>query len=253
MKYCLLYLFVHSYLSCRVNNHLNKDIRGVSVVYQWPLLHNDGSVTFFRDSFEFYHYSNVRIYRLPKLHEATFVGKAGEVKLHDKIEYDYFLFKEKDSTGILYSDTLFHSIKPVNEFIKMRGIKVNPNAIFSDNDSLLFVSGNIDKDFFYSIYVPKVKFDKSYNDTSVYYFINKNLVNDFSLNPQLDSIYKSKLYRIRLIYNSYYDTLIKREVDKREIEYFLSEAVLKYNPTYNNLYQDFKKRTATVIRSLQTS
>lgn len=244
MKIFILIVWAFCSFSCSIKSKTIENVKGIKVKSAWPLINKDGGIFISRDSFEYYQADNVNLYLIPVLYTSELMQGGKSYQLPDKFEYEYFFFKTGEAKGVLYfKDSIKQPDVHVDSFLKLRGLIINEQSLFGQNDWFYFKGNLKDKENFCVVYLPRIKPDRSYNDTSFYYFSKSAFNNDFSLHRQLDSVYKSRLYAVRLLYNAYYDTVNNAKVNRREILYYMENTVLRDRERFLRLREDFIRRS----------
>jgi hypothetical protein len=232
MKAASFFFIALFFAQCGVNGKM----KGIKVINNWPIVYNDGSVYNARDSFEYYKNGDICVYKIPVLHTSTLVQKGIEYPLPDHVRFEYLFFRKKSDRGVLFfNDTVKAENLSVDSFLILRGIRTNPEIFFVANDSLLVINEIERGNRFCAIYLPRIKYDRSYNDTSFFYFTLHPFNQEYTLNRKLDSLYNARVEKIRLFYNPYHDSTINRQVGSREILYEMRNCTLDNRLEFNRI------------------
>ena len=202
------------------------------------MVRNDGFIINMLDSTFISYYKNFVIYTLPYTYSMQFQGKI----INEYIKFEYFIYNKNELHGVKF--------KSLDDSI---GVKITVDSIvksksYSDSkffvhpgDSLVYKrtysSGNeiIEK------YVPEVKYDETYNDTSFYYYEDKLRNVDFSFSKQMDSAHQLKLVKIRFLYNPTYWEKYKLNVQQRELSFELNESKQIPDKDILNIVEKYEK------------
>jgi len=253
----IIYLFLAVILiscnSCFLNKKINKDsneIKGINLFTKLDFVKSDNGKTFtVNDSVSIFYYKDLVLYRIPVPFDSMkAISKTKDTVTNQyvstKINHKYFLFRQGNKIGLQYDSLNFspHQFE-VDSFLKFNSFS---NAKFYDktNDSLY-------KEFFDNnsvltrIYVPKVKYDPSYNDTTKMFFSKSLNDIDFSFSSDLDSQLKMKLFRVEAIFNPIPKGLYSFAVPKRTFLFEMKankESDLQMEKKYFRLFQSQMQR-----------
>lgn len=113
----------------------------------------------------------------------------------------YFVFEQHAKAGLAFTSLAGNNgTKQVTDsFLTTRAYR-GFEPYNSRNDSLVSSTGQ-GKGIFVQAYVPKVKHDITYPDTSYFYFDSTMQDVKYSLSRILDSTYQSKVYKVHILYN----------------------------------------------------
>src|SRR6202008_2673777 len=173
-----------------------------------PGLDSTDQIVYSRDTIGLFYWEDLVLFKIPNTHSFSkmIVNKEGDILSEEllKIEkqFKYFIYKKGDSTGTLYDLIKSNNgtMLPVDSFLKKKAI-MNFSSFFDatrHNDSLIIWERQgqilIEK------YIPKIKYDASYNDSTILFYKDRFGEMDFSLSKELDSIKQMKLCEVRFVY-----------------------------------------------------
>ena len=90
-------------------------------------------------------------------------------------------------------------------------------------------------------YLTKKKINISFPDTSIYYFSKKNNNGGLSLNSYMDSLFNSKLYKVRFVFNTSYQEGVLESIPSREFSVEKKEIKLQNENKVINFIERFTK------------
>jgi hypothetical protein len=158
------------------------------------------------DSAILIHYKDLILYLAGYTFQETFTtldtnwNIIDEKILDPETRYTPFVYKKDHVWGLKFDSlTSKHSrIFPVDSLLKEKTFKEGLFAI-TENDSLVY-SGTDENNIFLEKYIPRIKYDLSYSDTSFFYYSSELNHIDYSFSKKLDSTKKMKLFRVRHFY-----------------------------------------------------
>lgn len=181
---------------------------------------SDKSYYVLNDTVGIIYYDDFTIIKIPITEQTSIVnsednGRIVETILNSQIKNEYFIYQNKKGYGLLFqslNDSLPEKF-PIDSILNTWTFK-NWKFFNEDLDSLVFTKSEFNGDT-KQTWVPTMKPDLSYAD-STYLFFSKSLNNlPFSFSPELDRVHNSKLYKVKMIYNSITDdantTIPRRE------------------------------------------
>ena len=169
------------------------------------------------DTIPIYIFEDFMVYKIPHINQILFNWKV----VSEKKAYEYFIFKKGDKLGYLYPDSsqLFTPLSyRVDSMLKTRAYK--DGFSLPDHFSPIFTKSNRGKELRIT-YLTNEKKREMNCDTIQYSFAEDKNVFNYSMSPLLDSIYKKKFYRLRLIFNPFFSHVLNKKLDGREYEYSL--------------------------------
>ncbi len=209
-KNCFVRLCAFSFLlvlSCStiIKPKINKEIRGIKITENFPLIDSKGKLTSY-DTFstKIYYYEDKVLYHSSYHFDSTVDDK----QLISEIRYYFFVYKKGDPLGLLFDpyNNIYGKKILVDSALKKEwcngldfyhGYADNLLTLISSSE--MQDSGIINKTFSFK----GIK-DTGVSGISSYWFTNKLNDIEYSLSKELDSIYKMKVYKIRLKNNSRY-------------------------------------------------
>jgi hypothetical protein len=188
----------------------------VQLTYNLPIIDFIGKFVNYTDSLSILYQDSFVLYRIPYTHSTTEVltnekdSVIEEPRIREELRYEYFIFKKGDQYGYRYDSFAAKQYQKrlVDSFLAVKSF-TTVKLFDLSNDSL--ISSKKLNDEIQETYIPKIKVDSTYCDTSYYYFTSKMPRTILSLSKELDSLKDMKLYKARLLYNSS-GTLPKREI-----------------------------------------
>ena len=153
----------------------------------------------------------------------------------EKKNIQYFIFKKINRIGYLYDSSMKQNIGRDSVYpILRKTYFFEGHFEVVKNDTLIYA--NKEKNgYFIAKYVPKVKYDISFPDTSIYCFSNTFQDGGYPLSVYMDSLWKSNLVSVRFVYNqSRYNltgaTIPYREfaVEKKEIKLENENEIIEF-------------------------
>jgi hypothetical protein len=233
-------------------------LEGFTLSVNWDFQEQAGAeLRKFEHSVDIIHYDNLIMYR-DKIPLMQF-GKRKSVESNDTVYvqqeliedtteqnamFFYFIYKEGNQTGIRYDsddESLFGSFN-VDSLLRVKSLK---GAVFyAENDSLVYSETNSNGFDLFQVYVPKLKIDASYCDTTYMYF-SKLLDNvSYSFSPVLDNTTKIKLAKVIFVYNPGVDHAGKSIAARKMISEIKPLAIKDTNKIIA-LFERYKKETKT--------
>jgi hypothetical protein len=236
-------------LYCGVTKRDNSpQMRVINLIHHLQLVNtDDGKLLDLIDTLNIFYNGDIIIYAVPHSRETsnlTFDKKGNqnnEKLLKRETLYTYFIYKKNDSLGFKY-DSISDSRKKefaVDSFLNLKAFR---NAVFySKNDSLIETISKAGSNILIEKYIPKIKYDESYNDTTYFYFTDKLTNIDYSFSRELDSIKNLKLVKVRFIFNPVPKGLYPFGIPRRELLFEIKEVSLNNPDEILNLFTKFKK------------
>ena len=187
-------------------------IRAIKLKAAVPIGIVNGKVEFFMDSTILYFYKNLICYEQSTTYIKQTVGfnKTNDtiVPLHEVSEIrKKYIIANKDS---LYGYCFETINSTISKRVSIDSIKRRSQLLFAFNDfyeqttkgNEIFIGSVLDeKGGLVEKYVPKLKFNDSFEDSAFYYYMPKGMGNEisFSLSRPLDSSKNRKLYKFRAL------------------------------------------------------
>jgi hypothetical protein len=199
-----------------------------------PILNQHNAAVLFENTFYKTNYNNVIIYEFPHNN----ITHTNGVVLTNDITYDYFVFSKADKYGFMLDSLNDNFTKKllVDSVLTEYALQSLDIDTFS---TFIMSSDNVPVDN-YNI-IKKTKLNDAAID-SAYFYYNKNLKGlNYSLSHKLDSINKSKLFKVELIIKK--DTL-SNIVDRnkyRMITYEIKKCTINNKPDLAFIYRRFRE------------
>lgn len=230
-KLLIRILALLAFLSSSCSTRLNEKIQGVQFYYSLPFIKNDGQIFIMSDSVNIIYYKKFVLLEIPYKVEYSNVvwnseGNSKETLIKEELRHRYFIYEDSQLYGLKYDSLNANTSQKilVDTFLKQT---IFGNMVFYNkkNDSLI-ATHKLTESIILEKYIPKVKYDASYGDSLYFYFNNgfRNL--KYSLSKELDSIKRTKLFKVVSIYNTEYDTLSKIKKPKTSFIFGIKPIVI---------------------------
>ena len=203
-----------SFFSCITSKRktTGQEITAIQLKSSMPIPSGDTELITTDLTLQVYYYQDLSLYQIPiiRTYSKTMLDKEGDVKSSELVKaeiiYKYFIAKKDSPIGVMY-DTLNTNREqrmPVDSFLKINTLTSLSTFLkftkAQNNDSLVNVI-QLSKNETVEKYVPKVKYDQTYNDSTLLYFKKGLSSINFSFSPEMDSLRNAKLVKVRLIFN----------------------------------------------------
>jgi len=212
-------------------------VTGIKVLYNVPILKLNGELLNITDSFFVFYFKDFILYKTPYKHVVENLTTIESVE----VKFKYFVHEKNGSFGFYYdSSKVLKDIKfSVDSFLKLKAFK-GFNFYDRVNDSLIRkIQINAEA---IEIYVPKVKYDQSYGDTTYIYYGPKLKDIEYSFSKELDSTKAPlKAYKVRIVYNSQFYTGYDFRFPRREYFFELREVDARGITQINSLFYQFEQ------------
>lgn len=202
----------------------------------------DGNIKNLKDSFYIGSYGDVIIYKLPLTESLEDMQSIKVIQRN----YRYLIYNSKDTFGYLFTSNkgnvkrvLVDSILNVVAFGE---VKFYDNQ----NDQLIGSFNESDSYEFSEIYIPNIKSDYSYPDTTMIYYSKELKELKFSFSKELEIKTGFKIGKVIFIHNEYFDSVYNMKVPLRKFEFRVSinnqtDYSLLNNILQNNIHLIEKK------------
>ena len=244
VKFAFLLTLLQFNCFTKNKNYYNKII-GNQFSYKFPFVDSSGGKFVIKevvgnDNFIFF-YKNFIIckYFFTKINSSQ--NSYVEIKIPQ-----YLIFKKNKNTGFLYDSTFNKKISSeiVEEVLRKKYFYKSHFEI--DDNVELYQISEFNANEKIVKYLTKVKKDISYPDTTIYYFSKKFTDCDFSLNHYMDSLFQSKLFKVRFIFNSSTignssELIPKRElsVEKNVIENVRENSLINFLERFSKEHPEY--------------
>jgi hypothetical protein len=216
-----LVIWVILYCGCSAIKKTDKEeVKKIYLTFNMPVVKLTGEIIDVHDSMCIYYYKDYILYQLPNHYSL----QDGEKIVLQEIRYNYFAYKKNDKYGYKFAslqDSTGEKIL-VDSLLAEKAF-LNFPFYNKTNDSLVETVENVNNTFLLEKYVPKVKHDISYCDTSFLYYDGSIKNIDYSFSKELDSIMGLKLFKVKLLYNEKYLHAYKMIAPKREFRFEINE------------------------------
>ena len=221
-----------SYCSA-TKKHSNQPLRTITIVTNYDLVMIDnGELIHIEDSFRVSYYQDLILYQVPYLYEVTkpiFKNDTIEEKIiSSEIRYRYFIYKTNNPLGYKYDslNALSNRLFSVDSFLTAKAF-AKFNFYNKENDSLIETTTDRKTKILTEKYIPRIKYDETYADSSYRYFSDHQLKNiEFSFSRYLDSTKNKKLFKVIFIHNPIPKGTYSFYVPRRNLIFEMKETLL---------------------------
>jgi hypothetical protein len=191
-----------------VNKNSYKSIKTITIITNLDFVMVDkGELIHVEDSFRVFYYQDLILYQVPQIYEVTHPlvrnDTIEEKIISSEIRYKYFVYKVTSPFGYKY-DSLSARSRQLFSVDSFLSSKAYAKFKFYDeaNDTLVQTIIDQKTKIVTEKYLPRIKYDETYPDSSYRYFSDYQLKNvEFSFSKYLDSIKNKKLFKVIFIYN----------------------------------------------------
>jgi hypothetical protein len=208
-----------------------KQINGIRLSVKIQLVSTENfSLSTFEDSMEIYYYNNLVLYQFNHpydIRKVTFDTSGNfmhENIIQEGIRNSYFIYQKGDLYGFRYDSITAQTSHRflVDSFLNKK-LSHREETFDVSDDSLVDakkVHGSYD---LFEKYIPKIKLDETYPDSSYYYYNRKMNGIDYSFSKTLDQEKNMKLCRIIFVYNPLRSKKYTQELPRREVRLAIEE------------------------------
>jgi hypothetical protein len=192
MKNITFYLLVINVLLLSCSKREIKS-NALHVIYSAPLFHESGAKIDWGKEFTIYSTDDAFIYELPYFNK----------KVTDsvpKIIKKFFIFKKEAESGLMYIPTQSNSPRVFDVDSVLKAETFKGVDVFKIEEET-FVSKSESKDNIKEVYVPKVKKDMTFPDTTVVTYSTKKLDLNFSWSRSLEEVKNKTVTKVESVYN----------------------------------------------------
>ncbi len=224
-----------------------KTISAIRVTSSLPGVDSQGQMIRHEDTLAVFYYKDLVMYQISILntYSNTVLNKSGDVESETltgvKLVYKYFVFKKGDPFGIIFDsiDSKWGKRISVDSFL-MSNTVTSFDKFYRRkrlNDSLIGIADERGGDIVVEKYIPKMKLDISKSDSTLLY-LNRRLKGiGFSFSNEVDSVRKSKLVQVRIIFSTQLDKVDPYLRQRREILFKLEEVKVKNSEAILKLFK----------------
>lgn len=126
---------------------------------------------------------------------------------------------------------------------------VKNDVFYIPNDSLVETVNGIDGYSMLKKYVPKIKYDDSYADSSYLYFSDNLRDVKHSFSPLLDSTEKMKLCKVIFVYNPIPKGKYDKDMPRRQMLFEIKKITIDEPEKIITLFERFKRNISKSIDS----
>lgn len=184
---------------CKLEKINKTDCQSVRIIYDAPLILNNGSIfDFVSDSFDISYLSGFTVYKFYRL----VAQDANTDSSYDIIIPEYFMFKDGHQRGTYLNYKNNYNNYSVDSLLRPIAFYKIDDVFKSFPDSLIEIQQTGAGDKLIRQFILKSKPDIDNPDTVKFYFSDKFKNFKFSLSPSLEKISGLKLIRYSMIFNS---------------------------------------------------
>ena len=190
-----------------IKKNSNQPVRTITVIANYDFVMADsGKLIHVEDSFKVSYYQDLILYHVPYTNEVSklFVKNdtIEEEIMSSDIRYKYFIYKTNSTMGYRYDslNARGNRLFSVDSFLTAKAF-AKFKFYNKENDTLIETVIDQKTNVQLEKYIPRIKYDETYPDSSYRYFSDlfKNVKYSFSEN--LDSIKNKKLFKVIFIHN----------------------------------------------------
>jgi hypothetical protein len=192
MKNLFLYFVIINFLisGCSKRSISNN---AVNISFSAPLFHESGAKFEFEKEFTIFSTHDALIYEIPYFHRE-------ETDSVPKIIKKFFIFKKEAESGLMYIPTQSNSPRVFDVDSVLKAETFKGVDVFKIEEET-FVSKSESKDNIKEVYVPKVKKDMTFPDTTVVTYSTKKLDLNFSWSRSLEEVKNKTVTKVESVYN----------------------------------------------------
>jgi hypothetical protein len=216
-------------------------IRRIKINYNLPILKPEGGLLNIKSDFNIFYENENVLFKLPLVH--TYENETEVFRVDTT--YNYLVFRKGDKYGLWYEyiNTKKHKIVLVDSILTSRAFK--NLKLYSSNDSLISsisVSGKQKSEK----YVPKLKLDYSYGDTTYISYSNEFKNIDYSFCKELESAKNLKICKMEVLYNSQFYKGFPLKFPERKISFEMRELPVIKSDSIGFIFDKFKNDLRTI-------
>jgi hypothetical protein len=209
-----------------------------TVTFSIPIIHQDGQSEIVTDSFSVLKHNEYLLYELPYTRS---VENETEL-LSVTVKFNYLLHKKGERYGFFF-DSL-SSNKPRKTLVdSILSSKIFYSFEFynNKNDSLVETC-KIENESVVEKYIPKIKYDQSYPDTTYFYYTDKQLNIDYSFSSELENAKKKKIFKVEMFYKSQSYEGFNFKAPERIFSFNLKEVIINNESEILDFFLRTKKQ-----------
>ena len=229
------------------NREIDAEMQAYSVILNWELVRlEDGSIFNLKDTFTIVQKNQINMYIISKPFENSYTtyNKNDSIiseKLETGINYNYYLFKEKQAVGIRYDSV--NAKKGVKFLVDSF---INSKTFFKsdinlDSDYQLNKKIQLTKFSDAEIYYTENKKDENFPDSMYLFFSSSFNKAPYKFSKKLDSTHQKKLFKIQIIYNPLRSDKYSFLLPRRELLFEIQKISISDHDPINKLFARFKE------------
>jgi hypothetical protein len=218
----IITFFISSFfVSCTsTKNNGTKNLRRVDLYFNLPIVTDRGDLINISDSLVIFYNSKSILYRIPY---RTVLIDSGEM-INEQIKYNYFIYHKKESKGFFFDSvnvTGYKKIK-VDSFLGTKAL-LGFEVYNKTNDSLVETINDNENFNLIQKFVPKVRIDESYPDTTIVYYKKKFHDLEISFSQALERSNSLQISKVKMLYVPHVIEKSAKELPYRELYVELKE------------------------------
>jgi len=208
---------------------------------------DNGSFIHVEDSFIVSYYQDLILYQVPYTYEITKPNVKNDTIEEDiissEIKYKYFIYKANSPTGYKYDslNSLSNRLFSVDSFLAAKAF-AKSKFYDKENDTLIEATTDQKTKVFAEKYIPQIKYDETYPDSSYMYFSDHKLKNiEFTFSKYLDSVKNKKLFKVIFIHNPIPKGKYPFDVPRRNLIFEMKETQLINSTEIINFFERIRQ------------
>lgn len=226
-------------------------VKALQLYTSLPVQNVEGKLVYYENRSILYESRVFRIYEVPVTHNVsqTFLDTEGETVadtlIRSDVKFRYFIFRAGESTGIWYDSSSAQTGRRQSVDSFLAGSTIRNFSRFYErkwsNDSLLYSSWSNDSSQLTETYIPKVRKNDTFSDTTIMYFRRSLDSFSFSLFRHLDSLKRIKLAGLVIKYNGKPGCAETYSCKKRELAFDVQVIPAQRAVEVDSLIQRYKR------------
>lgn len=230
-------IFPYLITSCQYQNYGSEYINKFILTYNLPVVKLTGELQNVTDKLIIYTKNDLTVYAFPYHYSID----DGNKLIFEEIKFKYFMFKKNELFGYYFDSLKSQNPRKMNvdSLLNEKAFKAN-NFYDSINDSLIIKIKKQENIPLIEKYIPKIRYDFSYPDTTIFYYSNKLKNLNYSFSKDLEKKNNHKISKVRMIYNEYFEEQYRMELPKREFLFELKEDRIKREDPVESLFKFYE-------------
>lgn len=260
----MLVVLVAIFLNCQQSKRINKsNLVGINLLVDWEFIDGETARIFhFKTDVDLIYYDSLVMLR----ERITYLG-LGKRETYERNDTGFniqelvrdstneisrvlfFIYKPRDTSGLKYDSLGAKTGVSFNVDSLIKDKIVRNDVFYIPNDSLVETVNHVEGYSMLKKYVPKIKYDDSYADSSYLYFSDKLRDIKHSFSPLLDSIEKMKLCKVIFVYNSIPKGKYDKDMPRRQMLFEIKKIDIDEPEKIIALFEQFKRNISKSIDS----